>query len=102
MGAAGDMLMAALWEAAGSRPELIERLNAMGVPGLHIEAERAESCGIHGTHMKVEIYGAEELEHNHHDHDHEHHEHHHDHHDHDHDHEHGHHHHHAPKVPGHL
>ena len=29
MGAAGDMLMAALWEAAGSRPELIERLNAM-------------------------------------------------------------------------
>ena len=92
MGAAGDMLMAALWEAAGSRPELIERLNAMGVPGLHVEAEKAESCGIHGTHMKVEIYGAEELEHHHHDHDHEHHEHHHDHHDHDH--EHGHHHHH--------
>ena len=92
MGVAGDMLMAALWEAAGSRPELIERLNAMGVPGLHVEAERAESCGIHGTHMKVEIYGAEESEHNHHDHhDHDHG--HHEHHDHHHDHEHHHHHH---------
>ena len=98
MGAAGDMLMAALWEAAGSRPELIERLNAMGVPGLHVEAEKAESCGVHGTHMKVEIFGVEEMEHGrHHDHHvHGHHEHdHHDNHDHDHGHSQGHHHHHG-------
>ena len=76
MGASGDMLMAALWEAAGRRPELIEKLNAMGVPGLHVEAEKAESCGVHGTHMRVEIFGAEELDHHHeHEHHHEHHHH---------------------------
>ncbi len=78
MGAAGDMLMGALWEVAGKDPEITRRLNAMAVPGLAIVTEEGETCGIHGTHMRVTIEGAEETEHEeHHQHHHHHHHHHH-------------------------
>ena len=111
MGAAGDMLTAALLELIPDRQGFIDQMNALGLPGVHVEAEPAVKCGISGTHMKVTVAGEEEEsedvpdhthEHeHHHEHEHEHgHEHHHDHdhehehhHDHDHDHEHGHHHH---------
>lgn len=72
MGAAGDMLMGALWEAAGSDSAFLHKLNAAGIPGLLAKAERTESCGIFGTHMIIEIDGKEETEHHHH-HEHEHH-----------------------------
>ena len=104
MGAAGDMLTAALLELTEDRQAFIDKMNALGLPGVRVEAEPAVKCGITGTHMKVTVDGAEEesLDHHHdhehhHDHDHEHeHEHHHDHehhHEHHHDHDHGHHHH---------
>lgn len=109
MGAAGDMLMAALSELTDQN-EFLTRINSMGLEGLDVHAVPSVKCGIHGTHMKVEVNGEEEVsedvhehthdhEHDHdHDHDHEHehhHEHdhdreHHHHHDHDHDHEHDH------------
>ena len=113
MGAAGDMLMASLYEICPDKEKFLKTMNEMGLPGLSVEAEPSVKCGITGTHMKVTIHGEEEEsvdvdlqghEH-HHDHDedeeHEHH-HHHDHDDdcccgHDHDHEH-HHHHHADEV----
>ena len=99
MGAAGDMLMAALLELIPDRQAFIDRMNALGLPGVHVEAEQAVKCGITGTHMKVTVDGEEEESLDAHDHDHEHHhdhdhEHHHDH-DHDHDHDHHHHHHHT-------
>lgn len=93
MGAAGDMLTAALLELLPDPAAFVEKLNALGLPGVTFTAEAAEKCGITGTHMKVEVNGEEEDEphhdhehHHDHDHDHEHH-----HHDHDHDHEHHHH-----------
>ncbi|MBO4879771.1 MAG: nickel pincer cofactor biosynthesis protein LarC [Clostridia bacterium] len=92
MGAAGDMLSAALYELLPDEGKagFIEKMNALGLPGVSVAAEKAEKCGIVGTHMKVTVNGEEEHEHHHHhdhDHDHEH-----DHeHDHDHDHEHHHH-----------
>ena len=102
MGAAGDMLTAALLELTENRQAFIDKMNALGLPGVRVEAEPAVKCGITGTHMKVTVDGAEEesLDHHHdheHHHDHHHHEHDHDHdhehhHDHDHDHEHDHHH----------
>ncbi len=112
MGAAGDMLMAALLELIPDRQAFIDRMNALGLPGVHVEAEQAVKCGITGTHMKVTVDGKEEESLDAHDHDHEHehhhdheHEHHHDHdhdhehhHDHDHDHDHHHHHHHHTSV----
>ena len=97
MGAAGDMLMAALLELIPDRQAFLDKMNALGLPGVRVEAEKAEKCGITGTHMKVTVFGEEEEsedEHHHHDHEHDHeHDHHHAHdHDHDHEHEHDHHH----------
>ena len=101
MGAAGDMLTAALLELLPDPDGFIEELNALGIPGVKYYKEPSVKCGITGTHVKVTVDGVEEESHEHHDHEgHEHHhdheechERHHDHH-HDHDHEgHGHHHH---------
>lgn len=113
MGAAGDMLTAALLEIAcrteSGRPdrEAIEKFasgfNKIGIPGVEMKAVQSEKMGITGTHVHIYVNGEEEHEpeapheHVHHEHTHEHehahtHEHEH-HHDHDHDHDHGHHHH---------
>lgn len=78
MGAAGDMLMAALSELIPEPEAFVSRMNALGLPGVRFERRRVEKCGVTGTHMAVTVDGHEELEH-HHDHDHEHHEHHHHH-----------------------
>ena len=113
MGAAGDMLMSALYELLEDKEGFLKAMNGLGLPGVHVEAAPGVSGGIAGTHMKVTVHGQEELEHDHDHHEHEH-DHHHDHghdhhhHDHDHDHshahehehEHEHHHHHA--TPGHI
>lgn len=72
MGAAGDMLTAALLELFPNREELLEQLNGLGIPGVRFEAEKAEKCGILGTHIHVYVGDAEEGEH-HHDHSHDHH-----------------------------
>ena len=94
MGAAGDMLTAALLELTEDRQAFIDKMNALGLPGVTVTAEPAVKCGITGTHMKVTVNGAEEESED--VHDGHHHEHHHDHdHEHHHDHDHEHHHHHA-------
>ncbi len=89
MGAAGDMLAAALYELLdeGGRREFLDKMNALGLPGVRVAAETAARCGIQGTRMIVTAHGQEEAEHTHeHDHDHGH-----DHeHNHDHEHTHGH------------
>lgn len=110
MGAAGDMLTAALYELLDDdkKAEFIDTVNSLGLEGVSIKAEKSIKCGITGTHMSVSIYGLSEGSHDHHDHDRDHdpdhdhdhghhhgHDHHDDHdpdHDHDHDHEHDHHH----------
>ena len=123
MGAAGDMLTAALLELHPDPQGFVERMNRLGLPGVVFAAQPAVKCGITGTQVSVTVGGEEEESHDvplhthvhetaqdeahpghahdhvHvHDHDHEHthdHEHIHDH-EHSHGHEHGHgHHHHA-------
>ncbi len=98
MGAAGDMLTAALLELFPNKEEMVEKLNALDIPGVTFNADPSVKCGITGTHMTVLVNGEEEHEfmhHHHHDHEHDHeHEHEHDHeheHNHDHEHEHNHH-----------
>ena len=91
MGAAGDMLTAALLELVPDREASLARINALGIHGVHVHAVSASSGGIAGTRMDVHLHGHTEEEHDHH--------HHHDHeagHDHDHDHAHHHHHHASP------
>lgn len=60
MGAAGDMLMAALLELCPDREGFLDRMNRLGLPGVRVTAEPAEKCGILGTHMSVSVFGEEE------------------------------------------
>ena len=60
MGAAGDMLTAALLELMPDKEAALAKLNAMGIPGVVFEAKPSEKCGITGTHMRVLIHGEEE------------------------------------------
>lgn len=73
MGAAGDMLTAALLELLPNPEDFIEEINALGLPGVEIRAQASTKCGIRGTHMTVTVDGREENEHMHdHTHDHDH------------------------------
>lgn len=101
MGAAGDMLTAALSELLPDPDGFVAAMNAAGIPEMRMSRGEKTSCGVRGTHISVRIGGAEEIsddvpatqarEHEH-DHDHDHaHAHEHDHaHDYDHDHAHEH------------
>lgn len=62
MGAAGDMLTAALLELFDNTDAILAELNGMGIPHVQFYAEEAQKCGIHGTHMSVKIEGCEEGE----------------------------------------
>lgn len=79
MGAAGDMLTAALLELLPQPEAFIEKLNTLGIPGVVFQKENSTKCGIIGTHVSVQIHGEVEDEHHHstsHAHTHHHHEHH--------------------------
>ena len=77
MGAAGDMLTAALLELLPQPDEFVKRLNGLGIPGVTYRLEKAEKCGITGSHITVTVNGEAEHAHHHdHDHDHDHHHHH--------------------------
>lgn len=93
MGAAGDMLTAALLELLPNKDEFLADLNSLGIPGVTVTSEASAKCGIQGTHITVKVNGEEESEDMHaHEHTHEHkHEHEHGH-EHSHDGEHHHHH----------
>ena len=60
MGAAGDMLTAALAELLPEPDAFVERLNELAIPGVRFTKERSVKCGIIGTHMSVKIHGGEE------------------------------------------
>lgn len=97
MGAAGDMLTAALLELLPDPDEFVKELNALGIPRVQFKKEPSVKCGITGTHMTVTVGGEEEESRDHHhehmddyshgDHEHEH-DHSHDNHEHEYDHSH--------------
>ncbi|OUP24827.1 nickel pincer cofactor biosynthesis protein LarC [Gemmiger sp. An194] len=112
MGAAGDMLTAALLDllSVEEQQAFLGQMNRL-LPGVQVKVNPAQKCGVQGLHVQVLVNGEEEHSHDHgpvhpevhpapavHDHPHEHmheHDHHHDHddpHDHDHVYEHEHHH----------
>ena len=75
MGAAGDMLGAALAELLpdAARDAFTSELNAAGIPGVHVSLDPSVKCGITGTHLTVTVNGTEEKEGGHsHSHDHHH------------------------------
>ena len=74
MGAAGDMLCAALLELCPDRAAVVSALNAIGIPGVTLRLEPREKCGVMGSHFSVLVDGEEEKpdeppEHHHHHHD---------------------------------
>ena len=77
MGAAGDMLTAALLELFPNPQAMVDKLNELGIPGVRFQRELTQKCGIQGTHIHVYVGDAEEGEHPHDHHSHDHHEHHH-------------------------
>ncbi len=100
MGAAGDMLTAALLELISDKQIFIDKMNSIGLRDVNISALSTVKMGINGTQMSVRIHGDEEesedvsihhTHHEHHHHSHEH-EHSHSHEEHHHSHEHSHHH----------
>ena len=62
MGAAGDMLTAALLELFPDREAIIQELNGIGIPGVRYERETTQKCGITGSRMRVLVGHAEEGE----------------------------------------
>ena len=60
MGAAGDMLAAALLELHPESDAFLEKLNAALPEGVTAWAEKDEKRGICGTHFHVDIHGEEE------------------------------------------
>lgn len=62
MGAAGDMLSAALLELLPEKDAFIEKMNRLGIPGVKVSAEKSVKCGITGTHFSVKIHDVEEDE----------------------------------------
>ena len=108
MGAAGDMLTAALLDLLSPEKQqaFLEQMNQL-LPGVQMQVHPAQKCGVQGLHVHVLVNGEEEHSHDHgpvhpevhpapvvHEHPHEHdhdHEHHHEHeHSHTHEHEHPH------------
>lgn len=77
MGAAGDMLTAALLELLSEekRIEAVKTLQNIGLEGVEFHTEKVVKCGIKGTNVHVHINGVEEdaHEHNHENHEHTHH-----------------------------
>ena len=60
MGAAGDMLTAALLELHPDGADFLRRLNAL-LPGeITVSAAQDEKCGLRGTHVTVLVEGDEE------------------------------------------
>ena len=77
MGAAGDMLAAALLELLPDPAAFVETLRGLGLPGVGFTLEKSVKCGITGSHLAVTVAGQEEGEehphsHDHHGHSHEH------------------------------
>lgn len=63
MGAAGDMLTAALLELHPDPQGFVERMNRLGLPGVVFAAQPAVKCGITGPQVSVTVGGEEEESH---------------------------------------
>lgn len=66
MGAAGDMLTAALYELLGEddKKEFCQVMSREEL-GIQVAPEKMEKCGVQGTYMRVLVDGQEEMEHDH-------------------------------------
>ena len=62
MGAAGDMLMSALYEICEEKEWFLHTMRKVFLPyGVTISAESSVKCGVRGTHMNISVHGIEEF-----------------------------------------
>lgn len=61
MGAAGDMLTAALLELYPDREGFLKQMNSLGLEGVSVKCVPSQKCGISGSHIDVVIGGEEEV-----------------------------------------
>lgn len=59
MGAAGDMLTAALTELMPDPDAFVQQLNDLQIPQVKIKRTTIAKCGIMGTHMEVTVNGVQ-------------------------------------------
>ena len=62
MGAAGDMLCAALLQLHPAPETVLAKIRAMALPGVSVALEERSTCGIVGAHYRVTVDGAEETD----------------------------------------
>ncbi len=60
MGAAGDMLTAALSELVSDHENVVDKLNSLNIPNVEYKKDYKISAGIRGAHMHVYVKGVEE------------------------------------------
>jgi uncharacterized protein (TIGR00299 family) protein len=68
MGAAGDMLLAALLDLTGNPGGLVEKLNALGLPGVRFAVSEGKKRGLRGLSADVTVHGCHEEDDRHHHH----------------------------------
>ncbi len=61
MGAAGDMLTAALLDLLPDKQAFLDKMNSLGLPGVAVESVVAEKCGVSGLHINVYVNGKNEF-----------------------------------------
>ncbi|MCL2032893.1 MAG: nickel pincer cofactor biosynthesis protein LarC [Methanomassiliicoccaceae archaeon] len=61
MGAAGDMIMAALLELIDSKEAFLKQMNGLGLKGVKLSANRSVKHGVNGTAVSVTVDGREEV-----------------------------------------
>ena len=61
MGAAGDMLTAALLELTDDKQSFVRKMNGIGLPGVRVEAEEAVKCGIRPAILGIRIASARRI-----------------------------------------
>ena len=60
MGAAGDMLAAALLDVLSDPDGFMDKLNSAGIPKVFFSRTHKTTCGIQGSHMEALVDGKEE------------------------------------------
>lgn len=61
MGAAGDMLMAALLDLYDRPQVFIDQMNNIGLPGMHMQYQASGQSGMPGSTVSIKINGQDEI-----------------------------------------
>ena len=61
MGAAGDMLNAALLDLIDDKEGFLDEFRKLGIPDVKVDLTRTQKCSVTGSHLSVTVKGMEEM-----------------------------------------